>query len=224
MAKGYFEPIDISKRQRQSDAVLTLDAKNSWRRSDIGLRLRKWVHYFLIYSDIMRVYKHLNPGSTNAHPVRSTRTAITASSDIRDWLSQMGQRASRDGAVTVTFIVDTDGVLWIADRHSEHTACAAGRGVLSAGEITFDLTGPDIVVCDVTNQSLGYCPEPESWPAVASALKRAGIGHPGCFTTEFVFRQCFECGAKNIVKDGWFECGVCGGALEPTWNFIKGCA
>ena len=168
----------------------------------------------------MRVYKHLNPGAVDLDPVRSTRARIGSGTDVHDWLARTSQDAGDEGAVTATFTVDTDGWLWVADRHSEHAACAQGRDVLSAGEVTFDVAGRDITASDVTNQSLGYCPQADSWPAVASALERAGISHPGRFTTAFVFRRCGECGTKNIVKDEWFECGVCGAALSSAWNFM----
>ncbi|MBF0289995.1 MAG: hypothetical protein HQM14_19435, partial [SAR324 cluster bacterium] len=57
--------------------------------------------------------------------------------------------------------------LLLAPQRSEHVACAAGRDVLSAGQMAFD---PETVSLEeVTNQSTGYCPEPESWDAVAMA-------------------------------------------------------
>lgn len=167
----------------------------------------------------MRVYRHLHPEKIDAHPAHSTRSRITSSSDVRDWLARTGQNPVRNESITITFIIDTEGYLWIADRHSEHIACAEGRDILSAGEMTFDIDTYSLTVSEVTNQSLGYCPEPESWPAVAAALERAGIDHPGGFTAEFVFRRCSECGTQNIVKDSWYECGVCGTPLSQTWNF-----
>jgi hypothetical protein len=167
----------------------------------------------------MRIYKHLNSGKVDAHPVHSTRARIGSSSDVHDWITRTGQNVTR-GTVTATFIVDTEGWLWIADRHSEHVACAAGREILSAGEMTFDIRTQGVCVLDITNQSLGYCPEPDSWPAVASALEQSGIRHPERFTSQFVFRRCSECGTKNIVKDEWYECGVCGASLSHTWNFV----
>ena len=95
--------------------------------------------------------------------------------------------------------------------------------MLSAGEIWIreEKEGPlaTVTVGEVTNQSTGYCPEPESWPALAAALEAAGVAHPGGFTTEFVFRLCPACGQRNIVKEGVFECGVCGGKLDAEWNF-----
>lgn len=167
----------------------------------------------------MRAYRHLNPEKTEAHPANSTRARIAAARDAINWLRQTGQRPEDDNPVTATFIVDRDGALWIADRHSEHFACAGGRDVLSAGEITFDLDAQPLRVVSITNQSVGYCPEPESWPSVARALKSAGIPAPGKFTAEFIFRLCDACGTTNVVRDGWFVCAVCGAELNERWNF-----
>lgn len=90
-----------------------------------------------------------------------------------------------------TFVVDLTGTLRLAPRRSEHVACAGGEPVLSAGEITFR-RGRDgrWEATEVSNQSTGYCPDTASWPAVAAALDRAGLAHPGGFTDVFVFRHC----------------------------------
>jgi len=121
--------------------------------------------------------------------------------------------------MTATFIVDSAGDLWIADRHSEHVCCARGGTVLSAGEITFSDDGGRIEVVAATNQSTGYCPEPESWLDVQRALERARLPHPDDFTGRFLFRRCPSCGMRNLVKDDWFVCGVCDTTLPEVWNF-----
>ena len=166
----------------------------------------------------MRAYRHLHPEKTEAHPPNSTRARIATAHDVTHWLQQTRQRPDHDNTVTATFIVDLDGALWIADRRSEHIACASGRDVLSAGEITFDLDAKPVRVVSVTNQSVGYCPEPESWPSVAKALQGLGIPTPGKFTAEFIFRLCDRCGTTNVVRDHWFVCAVCGAELNKTWN------
>src|SRR5918911_838983 len=68
--------------------------------------------------------------------------------------------------------------LRLAARRTEHVACAQGAPVLAAGEIRF--TRADVLpqVLEITNQSTGYCPEPESWPAVAAALSAIGLAAP----------------------------------------------
>src|SRR5262249_34892206 len=98
-------------------------------------------------------------------------------------------------------------------------ACAGGGLVLSAGEMFLVPAAEGLRVEEVSNQSTGYCPEPESWPAGAAALDRIGITHPGRFTQEIVFRRCPACGERSIVKDRWFVCGVCGADLPAAWNF-----
>ena len=50
-------------------------------------------------------------------------------------------------------------------------------------------------------------------------MGRIGVAHPGRFTNEIVSRRCTACGERNIVKDGWFACGVCGAELPERWNF-----
>ena len=118
-----------------------------------------------------------------------------------------------------TFVIDLDGTLRLAPRRSEHVACAGGMPVLSAGEIAFE-QGPDgPEVTSVTNQSTGYCPESGSWPAVAAALDRIAVPHPGRFTDEFTFRRCPGCGERNLVRDGDFTCAICDVELPAAWNF-----
>lgn len=118
-----------------------------------------------------------------------------------------------------TFVIDVQGDLRLAPRRCEHAACVAGEAVLSAGEITF-AHGPDgWEAVEVSNQSTGYCPEGESWPAVEDALNRVKVPHPGRFTNEFTFRRCRRCGERNVVKDANFVCAVCGADLPANWNF-----
>ncbi len=119
----------------------------------------------------------------------------------------------------VTFVVDEAGFLRVAARRSEHVACAGGGPVLAAGEITFRLNRGSVETEEVTNQSTGFCPEPESWSAVAEALSRAGISGPACYTTEFIFRLCEGCHQINLVKEQIFECAACGSDLPMAWNF-----
>ncbi|MEU4694834.1 hypothetical protein [Actinoplanes sp. NPDC023714] len=118
-----------------------------------------------------------------------------------------------------TYVVDLEGSLLLAPRQTEHVACASGRDVLAAGEISF---APDPrggwMVDEVSNQSTGYCPQPSCWPAVAAALDRAGVRHPGGFTAEFEFRRCPGCGTLNLVKEGDLTCAVCEGPLPEEWN------
>lgn len=168
-----------------------------------------------------RTYHYVGPPEVRARAAGQAagKTAASAA-DVLVWVRATRQVAGRGEAVPATFVVDVEGRLRIADRRSEHVACAGGGDVLSAGEMFFAVEGEDVRVEDVSNQSTGYCPEPESWPAVERALDRAGIAHPGGFTSVCVFRRCEACGERNIVKDGWFQCEVCGAKLPEEWDFV----
>jgi hypothetical protein len=132
---------------------------------------------------------------------------ITSPQDVRHWLESQG---ADDRNEPFTYVVDVRETLLLAPRRSEHVACAGGEPVLAAGEITFH---DGTTVEAVTNQSTGYRPDPSCWPAVASALDRAGLRHPGRFTSVFHFRECEACGDLNIVKDGFFVCALCDAEL-----------
>jgi hypothetical protein len=146
------------------------------------------------------------------------RMPIRQPDDVRVWMRAAHQKLTAAQPITATFIIDTGGQLWIADRHSEHVACAAGQAVMAAGEITFAIDKGRIGVAEITNQSTGYCPEPESWAAVARALAAIGIAHPPGFTHLFLFRRCQRCGTINIIKEDVFECAVCETPLSREWN------
>ncbi|TYK43251.1 hypothetical protein [Actinomadura decatromicini] len=150
----------------------------------------------------------VRPGSEGAR--------IASGGDFAAWVAARGDD---ELAEPFTFVVGLDGVLRLAPRRSEHVACADGWPVLSAGEISFVLDDGRPRVDEISNQSTGYCPDPASWPAVADALDRAGLPHPGHFTDPIIFRRCPECRERNLVKDGHFFCAVCSAELPSTWNF-----
>ena len=118
-----------------------------------------------------------------------------------------------------TFVVDVAGVLRLAPRRSEHVACAGGGEVLAAGEIVFARTNAGITVREASNQSTGYCPEPESFESLAAALDRIGIARPDRYSDACTFRRCASCRQINLVKERWFECSCCGADLPREWNF-----
>ena len=171
-------------------------------------------------NDVKRLYPYVGPPEIKARVAgRPAGTAISAAADLLAWVRGTGRDAGPDGLVAATFVIDAGGRLLLADRRSEHVACAGGGPVLSAGEMFFGVSEDGVEVGEVSNQSMGFCPEPESWPAVAAALDRVGVAHPARFTVEIVFRRCMACGERNVVKDGWFVCGVCGADLPAGWNF-----
>lgn len=166
----------------------------------------------------MRVYNYVGPEAIRATSSgKRSGSLIETVSDLRTWLAAADQESDQY-TVVATFVVDAQGRLLLASRRSEHVSCGGGRAVLSAGEMSFSCGDPLEVVA-VTNQSTGYCPEPESWRAVEAALDSVGVRRPDAFTTEIIFRKCQSCGQINIVKDEWFVCSVCDAELPTKWNF-----
>jgi hypothetical protein len=145
---------------------------------------------------------------------------ISTAQDVQKWIKETSQEIVND-QVTATFIIKMEEQLMINDRRSEHVICAGGKEVLSAGEITFAMDGKEIYVSDISNQSTGYCPNPESWKSVKKALEHIGIEHPDYFTGVFEFRYCVNCKNLNLIKDQVFECAICGHELPSEWNFDK---
>ena len=166
----------------------------------------------------MRLYRYVGPATIRDRSTGVGGTPIDSPAAVLVWVAATNPDPLPDGLVPATFVITPDGVLRIAHRRSEHVACAGGRDVLSAGEVFWSVD--DVVaVAEITNQSTGYCPEPESWPAVAAALDAAGIGHPGGFTATIQFRRCDRCGQRNLVKDEVYSCQSCGADLPRVWNF-----
>ena len=172
----------------------------------------------------MRIYGYVGPRRIAGRATAAAGSRVASPKDILCWIRQSGQELTGPGSVTATFVIDEAGWLRIADRRSEHVACAAGRSVLSAGEMTFTVMPTGVSVSWITNQSTGYCPEPDSWPAVQAALMRAGIETPNEFSQRFEFRRCTRCESINIIKNGVFECGVCSAPLSEEWNLDRAVA
>ncbi|MGN9787157.1 hypothetical protein ACTMTF_37435 [Nonomuraea sp. ZG12] len=53
----------------------------------------------------------------------------------------------------------------------------------------YGYVGPADVRAEISNHSTGYCPDISSWPALAEALDRAGLGRRSGFTHEVLFRR-----------------------------------
>jgi hypothetical protein len=159
-----------------------------------------------------RLYEYVGPKAIRALAADGPGGALIRScADLLPWVE--GKRAA------LTFIVDARGELRVADRHSEHVACAGGAPVRAAGELFVEHDGAALRVVEVSNQSTGYCPESACWADVARALDAIGLAPPGGFTLVCEFRRCPSCGERNLVKDGWLVCGTCGGELPVEWNF-----
>jgi hypothetical protein len=167
-----------------------------------------------------RLYDYVGPSDIKARVAgRPAGTRMSSAADLLAWVRRTGGHPGPDGLHAATFVIDAAGDLLLTDRRSEHVACAGGVPVLSAGEMFVRVEDGRVAVAETSNQSTGFCPEPESWPAVAAALDRIGVPHPAGFTTAVVFRRCQKCSERNVVKDGWFVCGVCGTELPAEWNF-----
>ncbi|MFJ2897379.1 hypothetical protein ACIO87_21140 [Streptomyces sp. NPDC087218] len=163
-----------------------------------------------------RSYPYVGPAELRA-AVRpgSGGRRIGSAADFDSWA---GGLPEAELAEPFTFVVATDGVLRLAPRRSEHVACAGGEPVLGAGEIGFVHDVGQWAVDGISNHSTGYCPDVTSWPAVARALDRTGLGHPSGFTHEVVFRRCPGCREHNIVREDDFVCVFCGDDLPREWN------
>jgi hypothetical protein len=165
----------------------------------------------------MRLYHYVGPPEI-AQRVTPGKygNLIGSPEDIQRWIESTGRSISHD-LVIATFVVDADGRLLIADRRSEHVACAGGKAVQCAGELTFAVR-PAIAVVSVSNQSTGFCPHVDSWIAIAAALADAGIDSPAGFDPACEFRKCIACGCINLIKDRHFQCSMCDAALPLTYN------
>ncbi|MEV6112966.1 hypothetical protein AB0L59_10650 [Streptomyces sp. NPDC052109] len=164
-----------------------------------------------------RCHRYVGPEDVRA-AVRpgDSGTVIRTAEEFAHWAAT---RTREELAEPFTYVIGADGVLRPAPRRSEHAACAGGEPVLSAGEIGFREDAGRWSVREVSNQSTGYCPDTGSWTAVARALDRAGLGHPGAFTHEVIFRRCRTCGQHNIVREDHFVCVFCDADLPRRWNF-----
>jgi hypothetical protein len=165
----------------------------------------------------VRSYRYVGPADIRAAAVRADTAgaSIGSRAEFEAWVRGRGPVESVE---PFTYVVDLDGLLRLAPRRSEHVACAAGERVLAAGEMTFAREAGGWVVAEVSNQSTGYCPDVDSWPAVAAALGRAGLAHPSGFGYAFVFRRCTKCREHAVVKEDDFVCVFCGADLPASWN------
>jgi hypothetical protein len=162
----------------------------------------------------MAPYRYVGPAELRDRAaVPASTTTVDGAAALDRWL------AGGAPDEPFTFVVALDGRLRLAPRRSEHVALAGGNDVLAAGEVRFAPMDIGWRVVAVTNQSTGYCPDPDCWPAVGAALDRAGVAHPGDFTDKVIFRRCPGCGERNIVRDGDFTCALCESALPAHWNF-----
>jgi hypothetical protein len=163
-----------------------------------------------------RRYTYIGPSELRDAVRTADGVAVDTATTLARWLAG---RERSELLEPFTFVVAADGELRLAPRRSEHVALAGGHDVLAAGEIAFATASEGWQVVQVTNQSTGYCPDPDSWLVVEEALDRIGVGHPGDFTDKVIFRRCPVCGGRNIVRDDDFTCAQCDSILSAQWNF-----
>ena len=164
-----------------------------------------------------REYHYVGPKEIlEAARMQPRGTPIPSAEHLAAWLRSDPTDRLADGSWVATFTIGADQILYLAPRRSEHVACASGGCVLSAGEITIDDAWS---VVEISNQSTGYCPEPDSWDSVETVLDQIGLKHPGQFTNAVIFRRCPKCNERNIVKDAWYYCQCCNAELPDAWNF-----
>ncbi|MBL8955478.1 MAG: hypothetical protein JNK82_32185 [Myxococcaceae bacterium] len=163
----------------------------------------------------MYAYRYAGPdelrvAATSQPPGREIRSREA----LREWLASNPEGLTE----AATFVVNLEGRLLLAPRRSEHVACASGHEVLAAGEIRFRRRGDGFAAAEVTNQSTGYCPDVDCWPAVKAALESAGVAAGEGWSRPFVFRCCTACRELNVVKESWFVCAFCDAELPKAWN------
>ena len=114
-----------------------------------------------------RLYNYVGPNEIKVVALREVkRFRIQSIPELVSCIQTLSPNSRLNNSLICTFTIDTHGELWLADRRSEHVACAGGEDVLAAGEMTFVQAGAGFEVIEVTNQSTGYCPQPSSWPVV----------------------------------------------------------
>lgn len=155
-------------------------------------------------------YRYVGPESVRLRAAAEPAgTPVRTIADLATF-ARIEPTFSSEGA---TFVVTEEHGLLLAPRRSEHVACASGRAVLAAGELAIAHVRGRWTVTYCSNQSTGYCPEPECFDALAFALDALGIARPSAWTYAFVLRRCQLCAQIQVIKDEVFECAVCNAAL-----------
>jgi hypothetical protein len=166
----------------------------------------------------MRRFRYVGPAELRDLPHAVDAADLASVQALGRWLDSQD---AHERTAPFTYVITIDGALRVAPRRREHVACAGAQDVLGAGEIQFEHDASGWIVTEISNQSTGYCPDLNSWKAVATALDQAGIRHPGDFTQPIIFRRCSTCLAVNIVRDDDFTCAVCSAPLPSEWNLDR---
>ena len=83
----------------------------------------------------MRLYKYV--GSPDFIPKGEfpVRTKLESVDVVHSWMNDHRDELDIEECIAATYVIDREGLFWIADRSSEHVACARVGEVLSAGEV-----------------------------------------------------------------------------------------
>jgi len=97
-----------------------------------------------------RLYSYAGPADIKARVAgRPAGTSIKSIAVFLAWVRDTDQRAGSAGLVTVTFIIAANDNLLVADRHSEHVACAGGGSATTSRATNFGprLAGVSCLPC-----------------------------------------------------------------------------
>jgi hypothetical protein len=126
-----------------------------------------------------KVYRYVGPQQIKDRAAgQPTGTEITQPTDVAAFAMRSGESVACGGTLAATFVINCAERLLLADRRSEHVACAGGSEVLAAGEIFFRFHRDGVRVDEISNQSTGFCHEPESWEVVERSLVASGWTTP----------------------------------------------
>lgn len=166
----------------------------------------------------MKLYLYVGPPELLALAANSRPHRVDSRKDLQIWVDRNRGEVDREGYVPATYVVAENGGLYLADRRSEHVACARGGRVRAAGEIFFEVTSAGLAVARVSNQSTGYCPPVETWPVVENWMKSLQLESPSFFDPACEFRRCDSCENLQIWKEHSPDCLFCDRPLADHWN------
>jgi hypothetical protein len=155
----------------------------------IGVRIR---HTLTVMPAAGRLYPYVGRAELREPGREPSCIAIALQAMLAAWLDGRGRD---ELAEPFTFTASANGDLLLAPRRSEHVHCAGGRSSWPSAKSLSAKTGrrggpsPSPIIPPATH-STGDCPAPESRPAAAAALDRAGIARPPGYYPVVVFRRC----------------------------------
>lgn len=184
----------------------------------LGLRRQTEQHARFIFYDggVEKLYTYVGPRDLlTLSPPEDLVQVVSAESFYR-WAQN---KKVRSEGYTVTYVVLASGELRMAERQTEHVACAEGGPVRAAGEMSFEIHKREVHITSLSNLSTGFCPEPEYLEQVLALVASLQVDLSTCDVHFFEFRRCQECQSTNVIKVGDPFCVVCDAPLPEEWNF-----